>query len=80
MRCRPLPDARRIIARSAIGLVVAAALHAPGDVARASQHPQIGTKVGQLHPDFRLPNLDGGFRRLSDYRGKKVLLLHFASW
>ena len=32
------------------------------------------------YPDFCLPNLDGGFGRLSDYRGKKVFLFHFASW
>ena len=37
-------------------------------------------EVGSLHPDFVLPALDGGFARLSDYRGKKVLLIHFASW
>ncbi len=36
--------------------------------------------VGQAYPDFRLPKLDGSFGRLSDYRGDKVLLIHFASW
>ena len=40
----------------------------------------IGTAEGQQHPDFLLPSLDGGFLRLSDYRGKKVFLFHFASW
>lgn len=43
-------------------------------------HAIIGTKEGQIYPDFLLPNLDGGFGRLSDHRGKKVLLVHFASW
>ncbi len=42
--------------------------------------PTIGTKQGQMYPDFLLPNLEGGFGRLSDHRGKKVLLIHFASW
>ena len=46
----------------------------------AGDKPDIGTNVGEMYPDFRLPSLDGGFKRLSDYRGKKVLLLHFASW
>ena len=33
------------------------------------------------HPDFILPSIDGDdMIQLSDYRGKKVLLLHFASW
>ena len=31
-------------------------------------------------PDFRLPDLDGVTHALSDYRGKKVLLLSWASW
>ncbi len=33
-----------------------------------------------MYPDFLLPTLDGDLGRLSDYRGKKVLLIHFASW
>jgi hypothetical protein len=31
-------------------------------------------------PDFRLPDLEGTMHSLSDYRGKKVLLLTWASW
>ena len=31
-------------------------------------------------PDFALPDLDGRVHRLSDYRGKKVLLYAWASW
>jgi hypothetical protein len=31
-------------------------------------------------PDFTLPDLDGTPHSLSDYRGKKVLLLSWASW
>jgi hypothetical protein len=31
-------------------------------------------------PDFRLPDLDGALHALSDHRGKKVLLLTWASW
>lgn len=31
-------------------------------------------------PDFELPDLDGKMHRLSDYRGKKVLLSAWASW
>lgn len=46
----------------------------------AGETPTIGTEVGQMYPDFRLPKLDGTFGRLSDYRGRKVLLIHFASW
>jgi hypothetical protein len=31
-------------------------------------------------PDFALPDLDGRVHRLSDYRGRKVLLVVWASW
>ena len=31
-------------------------------------------------PDFELPDLDGRMHRLSDHRGKKVLLASWASW
>jgi hypothetical protein len=31
-------------------------------------------------PDFELPDLAGQIHRLSDYRGKKVLLAAWASW
>jgi hypothetical protein len=38
-------------------------------------------RVGQLHPDFTLPNIaDGQPVSLSQYRGRKVLLIHLASW
>jgi peroxiredoxin len=38
-------------------------------------------KVGERHADFTLPNIaDGKPVSLSDFRGKKVLLIQFASW
>jgi hypothetical protein len=33
-----------------------------------------------MAPDFELPNLEGELVRLSDFRGKKVLLVTWASW
>lgn len=37
--------------------------------------------IGEPHPDFVLPNIRNNKPlRLSDYRGQKVLLIHFASW
>ncbi len=33
-----------------------------------------------LAADFSLPDLDGVMHRLSDYRGRKVLLVSWASW
>ena len=40
----------------------------------------VGFGKGQVHPDFVLPKLDGTMGRLSDYRGKTVVLINFASW
>jgi hypothetical protein len=38
-------------------------------------------RVGQPHPDFTLPNIaDGRPVSLSQFRGRKVLLIHLASW
>jgi hypothetical protein len=38
-------------------------------------------RVGKTHSDFVLPRIDNGEPiRLSQFRGKKVLLIHFASW
>ncbi len=31
-------------------------------------------------PEFTLPDLDGNLHSLSDYRGKRVLLITWASW
>lgn len=38
-------------------------------------------RMGERHPDFTLANIaDGKPVSLSDFRGKKVLLIQFASW
>ena len=36
--------------------------------------------AGGVAPDFTLPDLSGVEHTLSDYRGKKVLLIAYASW
>jgi hypothetical protein len=52
------------------GLLVAAA--------RAAPHPP---RAGERYPDFTLPRIDDGRPvSLSQFRGKKVLLIEFASW
>ncbi len=45
--------------------------------AALSYPPQVGT----MHPDFVLPEIDSRQPvSLSQFRGKKVLLINFASW
>ena len=42
---------------------------------------EVGKQVGQFYPDFELPTIDGASTiRLSELRGKKLLLIEFASW
>ncbi len=65
-----------LLAALCLVVLVRATDAAPAALAK----PTLGTKMGQMYPDFLLPNIDGGFGRLSDYRGRKVLLIHFASW
>lgn len=46
--------------------------------------PSADARVEQLAsleaPDFSLPDLDGRMHSLSEFRGKKVLLVSWASW
>lgn len=42
--------------------------------------PAVGTCLGDMHPDFELPDLDGRLVRLHDYRGQAVLIFMWASW
>ncbi len=59
----------RLLVAPTLCLVLALPLHAEEPV------------IGKLHPDLRLPTIDGKRTiRLSDLRGKKVMLIQFASW
>ena len=55
---------------------------ADGEVWSFTPVPALTTTAWQLGqaPDFTLPDVHGRAVRLSDYRGKKVLLLTWASW
>ena len=40
----------------------------------------LGIEKAKPFPDRVLPDLDGRLRSLSEFRGKKLLVLNFASW
>jgi hypothetical protein len=69
--------------------VVAGVLAAPATASGQGQTPQqpsqpsapaqysADVKVGDMAPDFALPGSDGKVHKLSDYRGKTVVLAWF---
>ena len=49
--------------------------------AHAGDGVRTGTREGERFPDLNLPSIaNGKMVSLSSFRGKKVLLLKFASW
>ena len=43
--------------------------------------PSYPPRVGEYHPDFVLPRIDNRLpMSLSQFHGKKLLLINFASW
>lgn len=56
---------------------IIAVLLAVGAFGQTPQAPQTKLKVGDVAPDFVLTDTDGNKHRLSDFRGKKNVLLAF---
>ncbi|MGE7625338.1 peroxiredoxin family protein [Viridibacillus sp. NPDC096237] len=50
------------------------------EVVKDSLDSNFGLKINDVAPDFKLKNLTGETVKLSDYRGKKILLNFWASW
>lgn len=44
------------------------------------KNQEVGLEIGNVAPDFELQTLSGENVRLSDYRGKKVMLNFWATW
>lgn len=62
-----------------LGLVLIFGLFFSG--ANLTAAPAYPPQVGTIHPDFILPKIDSREPvSLSQFRGKKVLLINFASW
>ncbi|MDH5527304.1 MAG: TlpA family protein disulfide reductase [Nitrospirota bacterium] len=52
----------------------------PRETADGAGAPTVGAEIGSLAPDFALRDLDGRVWKLSDQRGKVVLLNFWATW
>jgi len=70
---------RNPLALIVVGLIVAAMLYFGMHAARRSG-PTSGSTKSSPAPDFTLESLDGKSMRLSDLRGKAVLLNFWATW
>ncbi len=87
--CVPLGRRDRLVSHGGIDLTgLAEALDRPLALDAGERVAVLGTSAGarasELEslkaPDFELPDLGGRMHRLSDHRGKKVLLIAHASW
>jgi cytochrome c biogenesis protein CcmG/thiol:disulfide interchange protein DsbE len=83
-RARTLALLTLLAVGAGLALVVAVVDDGSQPAGRASGRPFVAdgsTEVGEPAPDFALPRLDGpGLVRLSDYRGRPVVVNFWASW
>jgi peroxiredoxin len=88
-RCLPLSFHPQLMQGNKVDLQVLAALQGmPLVVDQVQQVVSLGESVDDqggllqstVAPDFSLPDAKGNVHRLSDYRGKKILLVTWASW
>ncbi len=87
--CVPVRDRDALVADGGIDLAAfAGALGRPlvvdaeeGAAAIGTAAADLGASLARLEaPDFTLPDLEGRLHSLSEHRGKKVLLVAYASW
>ena len=87
--CVPVRDRRALVSDRGIDLAeLARLLGRPLALDAAERAAALGTPVDERRaalegleaPDFTLPDLSGRKHTLSAYRGKKVLLIAYASW
>ena len=50
------------------------------EIDKSEESNKIGTRKGELAPDFELKTLDGETVKLSDYKGQRVMLNFWATW
>jgi hypothetical protein len=88
-RCVPVRDPAALSANGQVDLTaVAGLLDMPLVVDMEQSVVALGESAAERNralksheaPDFTLPDLDGTLRSLTEFRGRKVLLLAFSSW
>ena len=63
-----------------IGVPLALDAEAGAAALGVAHRDRLSALDGALAPDFRLPDLAGRMHTLSEHRGKKALLIAYASW
>jgi hypothetical protein len=87
--CVPVPPSSKVVSRGSIDLEAFADLlgrplakdvEAGAACLGESAADRRAAMKGCLGPDFTLPDLSGRTHSLGDYRGRKALLIAWASW
>jgi hypothetical protein len=87
--CYPLPPDTDLVTDAGIDLTrLAALIDRPIALDETEGAAYVGVSARERSqelellyaPEFTLPDLDGNLHSLSDHRGKKVLLVAYASW
>jgi len=63
-----------------VGNVLALDLHQGAAALEDSPEQRGADQADLLAPNFSLPDLEGHMHALTDFRGKKILLVAWASW
>jgi cytochrome oxidase Cu insertion factor (SCO1/SenC/PrrC family) len=76
-----MPAVNRLIVLMTLALLAAGCSRLSPRIAKAkSGPPTIGVDEGQIAPEIEGDDIDGKHFKLSDYRGKVVLLDFWATW
>ncbi len=87
--CILIPEASSVVTEAGVDLLeFARLLDRPLALDADERAAYLGTSAGDREdalatlqaPDFTLPDVEGELHSLSDYRGRKILLVAYASW
>ena len=87
--CVSIPEASSVVTEAGVDLLeFARLLGRPLALDAEERAAYVGTPAGDREealatlqaPEFTLPDVEGELHSLSDYRGRKILLVAYASW